>query len=147
MNEEMWCFDPVTLAFYPYSMKSDYVAAGSWPKNGVDVTSYVREDFQYYNAPTGMTIGANSQGHPCWVPIEAPKPPTEEELYMAAEIKRKSLIAETEAIPPIVWAAMGDEGTVSKDQKAWIDYRQALKDLSKQPNYPNVTWPVKPELP
>jgi len=145
MDEQLWYFDASTLAFYPYSMKPDYVAAGTWPASGVDVNNYTREDFMPQNAPNGMTLGADGRGFPTWVPI-AVVPPTDAEKYAEAEDLRKRLIAETESISPIVWASMGDPGELSKLQTAWIEYRTALKNLPSLPGYPNVTWPVKPEI-
>lgn len=34
---------------------------------------------------------------------------------------------------------------VSKDKQAWAGYRQALRDISKQPGFPkNIEWPTPP---
>ena len=38
---------------------------------------------------------------------------------------------------------LSDSGTPSQ---AWLDYRQALRDVTSQEGFPNtVTWPTKPE--
>lgn len=30
------------------------------------------------------------------------------------------------------------------DRQAWAEYRQALRDLPANPNWPDVEWPVEP---
>lgn len=30
------------------------------------------------------------------------------------------------------------------DRQAWADYRQALRDLPADPNWPDVVWPIEP---
>lgn len=44
-------------------------------------------------------------------------------------------------INPLWWSTM-----TSEQQNTWVNYRQALLDITQQPGYPaEVTWPVKPE--
>ena len=52
-------------------------------------------------------------------------------------LKRDELLAETD------WWAVSDRVMT----QAEIDYRQALRDLTDQDNFPNpdITWPTKPE--
>lgn len=52
-----------------------------------------------------------------------------------ARKKRNELLAETD------WWAVSDR-TMSQAQ---IDYRQALRDLPSHEDFPNMTWPTKPE--
>lgn len=58
-------------AFYPVDMMDDYVAAGSWPDDGVDVTKEVFLEFAGI-PPTGKERGVGEDGMPVWVDI----PPT-----------------------------------------------------------------------
>jgi Phage tail assembly chaperone protein len=55
--------------------------------------------------------------------------------------KRDQLLAEgPDRISPVWWSSMTTE-----EQKAWTDYRQALLDITEQPNYPQeIVWPTKP---
>lgn len=55
--------------------------------------------------------------------------------------KRDTLLAEgPDRISPIWYNAMTDE-----QKTAWANYRQALLDITQQPDYPNVIiWPIKP---
>jgi hypothetical protein len=79
-------------------------------------------------------------------------PPSEILEYLEAEIveedepkeikeanarkQRNLLLAETD------WMALNDVSTTSQE---WIDYRQALRDISSQENFPDkIVWPVGP---
>ena len=49
--------------------------------------------------------------------------------------KRNALLAETD-----YWCL--SDHNVTQEQ---LDYRQALRDVPQQAEFPNVTWPTKPE--
>jgi Phage tail assembly chaperone protein len=55
--------------------------------------------------------------------------------------KRDKLLAEgPDRISPMWWSSMTPE-----EQQAWTEYRQALLDITEQPNYPQeIVWPTKP---
>lgn len=55
---------------------------------------------------------------------------------------RDTLLANgPDRINPIWWASMTEQ-----QQNSWIQYRQALLDITSQPNYPySVVWPIKPQ--
>lgn len=59
----------------------------------------------------------------------------------AAKQQRDILLAEgPDRISPLWWSTMTQE-----EQQSWTDYRQALLDITSQPNYPQeITWPTKP---
>jgi hypothetical protein len=59
----------------------------------------------------------------------------------AALQKRDKLLADgPDRISPVWWSSMTPE-----EQQAWTDYRQALLDITEQPNYPQeIIWPTKP---
>lgn len=43
------------------------------------------------------------------------------------------------------WTMLPDVNLTHSQKASWIEYRQALRDVSKQPNYPDhVEWPNKP---
>lgn len=49
---------------------------------------------------------------------------------------RDSLLAQSD------WTMLPDAPT---DKKAWKAYRQALRDITQQPGFPdNIVWPTKP---
>jgi len=64
----------------------------------------------------------------------------EEELKDAAHflrVKRDQLLKASD------WSQLPDAAV--KDQQAWSEYRQALRDLTDQPNFPkDVEWPKEP---
>ncbi|GGD09206.1 hypothetical protein GCM10011513_03390 [Franconibacter daqui] len=60
-----YLYDAVTNAFYPFALRDDYVAAGMWPANGVEVDEATFAAFQ--NPPPGKVRVADSEGNPSWV--------------------------------------------------------------------------------
>jgi len=78
-------------------------------------------------------IGTSSAD--AWAPPVFPdfNEPTQEELIRG---KRDSLLKETD------WMVLPDS---SQPSQAWLDYRQALRDIPQQEGFPsNVVWPIKP---
>jgi len=52
--------------------------------------------------------------------------------------RRNALLAESD------WSVLPDAPVA--DQQAWIDYRQALRDVPEQEGFPtDINWPIKPE--
>lgn len=68
-------FSASTLAFYNDALKSAYQAAGSWPSDGVTVTSADRDTYTT-TPPAGKVLGATSSGQPTWADAPAPPAPT-----------------------------------------------------------------------
>jgi hypothetical protein len=65
---------------------------------------------------------------------------TQEELIESALEKRKLLFLECD------WTQLPDAQLTIAQVDAWKVYRQALRDITEQPNYPNtIIWPVIPE--
>lgn len=51
----------------------------------------------------------------------------------------KALLAESD------WAMLPDIPMTNGQKTAWIDYRQALRDIKKQSGFPDsIVWPAKP---
>ena len=68
--------------------------------------------------------------------LAAAQPPAED-LPMLARIERDYRLQQTD------WMMFSDTATPSQ---AWLDYRQALRDVPSQAGFPdNITWPTKPE--
>jgi hypothetical protein len=65
---------------------------------------------------------------------------TQEELIESALEKRKLLFLECD------WTQLPDAQLTIAQVDAWKVYRQALRDITEQPNWPNtIIWPVIPE--
>lgn len=58
-------FSPTTFGFYPASMKTSYVLAGTFPSDSVLVEDTVFETYSG-NPPSGKKRGT-SNGDPAWV--------------------------------------------------------------------------------
>ena len=58
-----------------------------------------------------------------------------------AKYARDRLLAEgPDRISPVWWSSMTEQ-----EQQAWTFYRQALLDITEQPDYPEfIVWPIKP---
>jgi len=67
--------------------------------------------------------------------------PDQRQLEQEAEearTQRNALLAASD------WSVLPDVPVA--DQQAWIDYRQALRDVPEQADFPTeIDWPVKPE--
>lgn len=88
------------------------------------------------------------------IPISIPNPPSpyyvfnyttktwDEDYDLAAnaqQIQRNKLLYESD------WTQIPNNPLTSEQQTAWAVYRQELRDITLQPNYPfNVVWPTPP---
>jgi len=73
--------------------------------------------------------------------ITADKEPTTEELVAAAISKRDALLASSD------WTQTLDAPLTSSAKSAWATYRQALRDIPTQADFPtSVVWPTHPEV-
>jgi hypothetical protein len=63
--------------------------------------------------------------------------PSEEQLAAQARSERDRLLKESD------WTQVPDAPV---DQSAWASYRQALRDVPQQAEFPtDIDWPIKPE--
>lgn len=71
--------------------------------------------------------------------IEVPAPPTDEEKWQAIRTQRNRLLSVTD------WRVTraAEPGQPPLEQ-AWVDYRQALRDVTLQPDPDNIVWPSLP---
>ena len=81
----------------------------------------------------------------CFTNTPEPIPPTEEEiraqLEAEARAQRNHLIAETD------WTQVLDAPISVECREAFRIYRQALRDIPQQENFPyDIIWPEKPEV-
>lgn len=79
----------------------------------------------------GKVIIGNASGLP--IAVDPPKP-TKEELSASARAQRDGLLKETD------WTMLPDVPEALKSK--YVAYRQALRDITKQPEFPEViVWP------
>jgi len=81
------------------------------------------------------TLEAGSTGSLTYTEPE-PVVETQEEKALRVREVRDSILRETD------WMIFSDTATPSQ---AWLDYRQALRDVPSQAGFPdNIVWPTKP---
>lgn len=73
--------------------------------------------------------------------LDAPPAPTEDQLAVAARVKRDGLLRSVvDAINAVRWATMSAE-----EQATWTAYRRALLDVPDQAGFPTgIDWPAMP---
>lgn len=130
-------------SFYPVDMKDDYVAAGSWPPDGIEVSEKVFTKYVLNCPPDGKVRGAGDDGLPAWIDIP---PLTKEENVAKADDNKKALINEVDSVSR-AWQTQLILGIISDEDKAtltsWMKYYQKLQAVNTS-DAPDITWPVKP---
>ena len=126
-------FDPVGLGFYP----EDSFPANKRPAGCVYLTKEEEEDF-FENQLIGLKeVAVGPGGKPIAVD---PPPPSVEEKAKRARASRDALLANTD------WVVIKSLETGQPVPPEWATYRQALRDITKQPGFPlEVVWPEAPE--
>lgn len=140
---------------YPYSigrLRKDHPNT-SFPKSIPDATlaaygvySVTVLDAPAYDADTqrieqdALPVEINGQWELRWSVIDL----TPEELEVKAAAAEAEVRMERDRLLAACdWTQVADAPV---DQAAWATYRQALRDLPQQADFPhNVTWPTKPE--
>lgn len=140
MEHSKFAYSPSRNGFYAREMEPDFVAAGTWPGDLIDVSD---EDYaSLMQAPSsGLTIVPGPDGYP--TTVEAPKP-SDEEIEANNIAVRDSLIsAAALRIAPLQDAV--DLGVATTEEEsallAWKRYRVDVNrvDLSVQaPQWPTV---------
>lgn len=139
----MYFYSPETNAFYAEALRDDYVAAGTWPDDGVEVDE---ETYLKFTPPAeGKMRAPGDDGYPILVDIP---PPTKDELIAAAAAKKAVLLA---AVAPAiaVWQTklmMGRKLTAAETAalNAWLDYSDAMEALDPL-TAPDINWPEQPQ--
>ncbi|MCG3099410.1 tail fiber assembly protein [Enterobacter sp. DRP3] len=132
-------------AFYPVSMMADYVAAGSWPDDGKEITMDCFLEFTSV-AHTDKYRVAGDDGLPAWEQVPAP---TKEQLIAIAEAEKMRLIGLANANINIKqWPGKAAIGRLKGDEltqyNLWLDYLDALEAVNSL-TAPDIAWPDKPE--
>ncbi|KLU16499.1 phage tail fiber assembly [Xenorhabdus sp. GDc328] len=140
----MYFYSAKENQFYPYELKQNYINAGSWPDDGIDVDDSVYSEFVGNMPPEGKIRISGNNGLPAWGDIP---PPTKEELQQQAERKKQSLLnrADTQImrLERIIKRNIATNYEINRLDN-WELYSIALSrlDCSK---VPNINWPKKPE--
>jgi hypothetical protein len=90
-------FSPATASFYATEFKDDYVAAGSWPADGVDVSDDTWQTF--IGKPPAGKVRGTIDGAPGWVDAPAAPPaPKPQQITATAFLNRIP-----PAVLPVLW--------------------------------------------
>lgn len=60
------------------------------------------------------------------------------DLWASARQTRNQLLAESD------WTQLSDTALTSETKSAWAIYRQALRDITAQPDPLHIVWPIEP---
>ncbi|MBS9431277.1 tail fiber assembly protein [Photorhabdus hainanensis] len=132
------------LGFYSASMKQDYIDAGSWPENAVEMTAAEKNTYWMTNPPEGKRLGADNAGRPVWVDIP---PPTPEQLQQRAESQKRQLLDTARAKIDIYQDAVDLDMATDAEKSAltaWRKYRVLLNRVDCA-TAPDIQWPEQPK--
>lgn len=136
-------FSKIENGFFAESLKPDYIAAGSWPDDAVELTEKEAETYMAKTPPEGKKLSGNNKGRPVWVDVP---PPPKEQLMEQAEAKKQRLLSEAaEAIAPLQDAVDLDMATPKEEAllKEWKKYRVMLNRVDTSLGVGEV-WPTPP---
>lgn len=136
-------YSPSEKAIYPAYMYDDYEEAGTWPKDGIEISDEDAIKFNGSNQPTGKELGL-VDGALAWVDLAAP---TQEELVAEAVTKKTGLIADVNSHTKI-WQTQLLLGMITDDDKAklvvWMKYAQEVQAIDTS-LAPDIVWPDVPK--
>lgn len=139
-----YVFSPAENAFYLVALKDDYLSAGTWPSDGINIDA---EDALVFmgEPPEGKVRGIGDDGLPCWVDLP---PPTHEEQLAAADSEKQSRIDQAnDYMNGKQWPGKAAIGRLKGDELAqynlWLDYLDALEVVDTS-SAPHIEWPTTP---
>ncbi|MDE9443040.1 tail fiber assembly protein [Xenorhabdus bovienii] len=143
----MYIYSAKFNAFHRVEMKQQYIDAGTWPDDGIEVSESVFVKFAYDTPPMGKMRVAGADGLPTWGDIPPAPPPTLEQLQQQAESQKWSLIqpirGKIEPLQDAVYLNIAtDEEKVALTE--WHRYRLALYRVDCT-TAPDVKWPEQPK--
>lgn len=133
-------FSPSLNAFYQPAWKKDYVQAGDWPDDLIEVEEAV---FVEFTSPKEGYVRTVVDGLPAW--DEAPPLTHEEQVNTAENTKQQLLYAAKQQITG--WQTDLLLGDISDEDREkliiWRNYIRKLEaiDTSKAPD---IKWPTQP---
>ncbi|MBK5073213.1 tail fiber assembly protein [Budviciaceae bacterium CWB-B4] len=138
----MFYYSKTTNAFYLADSKANYIAAGTWPDDAVDVSIDVFNEFSA-NPPESKMREPGRDGMPSWGDI--PPLSMDELISIASDQKSRLLIIADRTINTLKDAVELDMATDEEAamHTAWRKYRVLLSrvDVTKAPD---IKWPKEP---
>ena len=130
-------------AFYPVSMKQNYIDAESFPDDAKEIEDEIFRQFSTAMPPEGKMRIAGDDGLPAWKDIPFP---TQEKLIQQAEVEKQTRLQEaSKVIAPLQDA---DDLNIATDKElmqlnAWKQYRVDLSRIDTA-IAPDIKWPKNP---
>lgn len=137
-----YVFSPSTLAFYPAALKDSYVAAGSWPEDGVEVEDDVFATFSG-TPPEGKMRGLGDDNQPAWVEVPAPSY-TEDQVKAQARGYRDAFLSATDVmvVPDFT---ICDMPLTDEQRTELTTTRETFKKWPTQAGWPLIELPEIPQ--
>ncbi|MDC9593493.1 tail fiber assembly protein [Xenorhabdus sp. IM139775] len=139
----MYTYSAKNNMFYLLSIKQNYINAGTWPDDGIEVVESVFLEFAADRPPQGKRRIAGADGLPAWANIP---PPTSGELQQQAERKKRHLLdaADTQImrLTRITRRKMATDDEINLLNN-WELYSIELTRLNCAA--PDIQWPEQPK--
>jgi hypothetical protein len=136
-------FSPSNPAIYSDSLYDEYLKAGTWPSDVVEISDEMAKEFHPTQQPVDKILGAGKDGLPKWVDIPEPDKAT---LIQRANLNKKSLMQEADAYTR-PWQTQLLLDMISDEDKAsltmWMLYYKKLQAIDTSDPYA-IVWPEKP---
>lgn len=122
-------FSKTTNSFYPEDFKEDYVKAGTWPEDAIEVGEVVHGNFTKVEPPAGKKLGSNKAGKPAWVAL------TKAESSVMAEAEERYW-RDNELHRADVELLKSEDGDGVGEPVEWRAYRKALRAYTDTEGFP-----------
>lgn len=132
-------------AFYPKALKKDYIVAGTWPDDLIEVTNEIYHEYGDGFVPENKVRIAGENELPIWGTISI-------DYASKAETGRQHLLSVASTVTAD-WMTDLQLGIISDEDKAslilWRTYIRQLKELdlsavTDEESYNGIVWPDKP---
>lgn len=141
----MYYYSPSQNSFIPESLKQNYIDAGSFFEDAIEVEDDVWKEYSADTPPAGKIRKANKNGLPEWVDLP---PLTTQELALQAEQQKLVLQqAAAAAIAPLERAVRLKMATEQETEQltAWERYSVLLNRVDTA-TAPDIAWPEQPAI-
>lgn len=143
----MYYYSPSQNIFIPESLKQNYIDAGTFFEDAIEVDDEIWSEFSASLPPEGKIRKAGKKGLPEWVNIP---PLTEQELAeQAAHDKSVKISQANQYINSRQWPGKAAIGRLKdaelKQYTLWLDYLEAL-ELTNTSAATTIDWPVMPQV-
>lgn len=140
-------YSPSEHVIYNAAFYEDYLRAGTWPAEGIEVSDEDAISFNGSNEPAGKMLDYQN-GTLCWADRPAPEM-TKEQLIAIAEGKRESLIDQAMQSISVIQLKLqaGRKLTTAETEKLnnTLDYIDAVTAIDTA-TAPDINWPERPAV-